>query len=675
MRDHLSRIGWLRALTRRRAALSAAPRLRLAGALCAGLAATLAPSATQNAVANGDTRTLSFLHVHTKETIQITYMSGGSYVSSALTTLNQFLRDWRNDQQTRMDPRLFDILWEVQRAAGSRDAIKVLSAYRSPSTNAMLRRSSRGVAEHSQHIRGKAIDIHLDDVGLSRIREAGMRLQKGGVGYYPSASFVHLDTGSVRHWPRMSYDQLARLFPDGKTVHVPSNGQPLPGYDQALAMIQAGGGSAYGSDYVTSQRSKGLFAFLFGGGEDDAAEIQEATGRGGKAGRGGRSNETHMAYASPGDDTGSRTFFSGLFGGSRSQETQVAAVDPRAAAAARRAEARAAAEAKAQARAEAKKQAEDAKAEARKQADEARKQADEAKRQSDEAKAEAKRQNDEQKRRIDDEKRQIEIARLDVKRQADDARAEAKRLADEAAQLAAARAGAPLDKAQEAKLAQEARLDAIRQRLAEQLAGAPPPPRRPTATALAALDALDAPLPPIRPIGLAGAAPTLAGKKLSSVEDAALPALITDGAGQPAFGKAMAYAPEPVRRPEPPAVVRAQTGAPDAPQVNKPAQANLTPPRIDRAVFRALTAATPSDRAAAQAILAPTVTPLRAARGARAGALGDEGGVATRFGAAPTGDLSASQFSGKAVATLPRASQFGDLPLRLKPAEDEPAEN
>ena len=643
----------------RLAALKKLPlRLRLAGAL-AGLAATLAPSATQNAVANGDTRTLSFYHVHTRETIRITYLSGGSYVSSAISQLNQFLRDWRNDQQTRMDPRLYDILWEVQRAAGSSAPIKVLSAYRSPSTNAMLRRSSRGVAEHSQHTRGKAIDIHLDDVGLSRIREAGMRLQKGGVGYYPSASFVHLDTGSVRHWPRMSYDQLARLFPDGKTVHVPANGQPLPGYDQALAMIQAGGGSAYGSDYVTSQKSKGLFAFLFGGGEDDASEIQEATGRGGRGRGGGRSNETHMAYAG-GEDSGSKSFFSGLFGGRSQEQTQVAALDPRAAR-------RAAAEARAQERAESRRKADEAKAEARKQADEAKRQADEQKKQADDARKQA----DDARKQADDAKREIEIARLETRRQADEARAEAKRLSDETARLAAARdkgAQEPKDAALDARLVQEARLDAARLKLEERLAGAPTPPRRPSESMLASLSFADVPLPPSRPLGLAAATPALAGKKLSSLDDRALPALITDGAGQPAAGgSAMAYAPEPVRRPAPPALVRAQTPL----DARKPAQANLTPPRIDRAIFRALTAETPNAKAAGRATLAPTVTPLRAARGAAR--LGDEGGVATTFGASPTGDLSATRFSGKAVATLPRASQFGDLPLRLRTQDEDKA--
>ena len=628
-------------------------RVRLCGAAVAGLAATIAPSATQNAVANGDTRTLTFHHVHTGESLQITYLSGGSYDSGALQTLNRFLRDWRNDQQIRIDPRLFDILWEVQRAAGSRDAIKVLSAYRSPSTNAMLRRSSRGVAEHSQHTRGKAIDIHLDDVGLSRIREAGMRLQKGGVGYYPSASFVHLDTGSVRHWPRMSYDQLARLFPDGKTVHVPSNGQPLSGYDQALAEIEAGGGSAYASAYVTGQKSKGLFSFLFGGGEDEASEIQEATAgkivRGSKSARGGRAQpqqQVQMASA-PSQDGDSRTFFSSMFTRPSASQTQVAALDPREARAAEAAR-------KAEERAAARKQAEDAKAEARRQAEDA-------KRQSDDAKAESKRQVEELKRQTEEARRQTEIARLDARRQSE----EAKRLADETQDATQA----PGAKA-EAKTTVEARLDPARQKMVERLADAPAPPRRPSESMIASLSYADVPLPPSRPIGLVANAPTptLAGKKLSALDESGLPALITEGAGQSgAGGKALAYAPEPIRKPVPPAVAPAVARA----EAQKPVQANLTPPRIDRAVFRALTAETPSEKSASRAALAPTVTPLRAARAAQSAKLGAGSDLATSFGASPTGDLTATKFSGEAVAQAPRADTFGKLPLRLRPVEDE----
>ena len=120
----------------------------------------------------------------------------------------------------------------------------VVSAYRSPKTNAMLRRRSRAVAEHSQHMLGKAMDTTMPNMSMEKVREIGMKLQRGGVGYYGASNFVHLDVGSVRAWPRMSYDQLARLFPDGKTVHLAADGRTLARYEEARAEIEATGGIA-----------------------------------------------------------------------------------------------------------------------------------------------------------------------------------------------------------------------------------------------------------------------------------------------------------------------------------------------------------------------------------------------------------------------------------------------
>jgi uncharacterized protein YcbK (DUF882 family) len=231
------------------------------------LTAALTPSFTENAVANGDTRTLYLYHQHTKEEIAATYLVNGRYDQSALDRLNWFLRDWRRDEPTTMDPHLFDVVWEAYRTAGASEPVHVVSAYRSPETNAMLRRRSRAVARYSQHMLGKAMDTTMPGLSMSQIREIGMRMQRGGVGYYPNAGtpFVHLDVGSVRSWPRMSYDQLARLFPDGKTVHLPTNNQPLARYEEAKAEIEARGGS-----YAPVERkSKSFFAFLFGGGEED----------------------------------------------------------------------------------------------------------------------------------------------------------------------------------------------------------------------------------------------------------------------------------------------------------------------------------------------------------------------------------------------------------------------
>jgi uncharacterized protein YcbK (DUF882 family) len=227
------------------------------------------PAPTENAVANGDTRTIHLYHTHSKESIDATYMVDGRYDPAMLKTLDHFLRDWRNDDEINMDPKLFDVIWETYRESGSTQPINVVSAYRSPTTNAMLRRRSKLVAEHSQHMLGKAMDMHYTDVPMSKIREIGLRLQRGGVGYYPTAGvpFVHLDVGNVRYWPRMSYPELAKLFPDGKAVFVASDGRMLPNYQEARAEIASRSGNET-ETVVASAQPKNFFAMLFGGGDD-----------------------------------------------------------------------------------------------------------------------------------------------------------------------------------------------------------------------------------------------------------------------------------------------------------------------------------------------------------------------------------------------------------------------
>ncbi|MEP9350832.1 DUF882 domain-containing protein [Xanthobacter sp. KR7-225] len=253
--------------------ITAAPQSllsRLAGALdrlkVAGLGVILAvcgTTALQNAVANGDTRTLAIHHTHTGESGTFTFKKDGRYDAAVLEKLNWFLRDWRTNEPTKMDPQLFDILWEVCRETDVEAPIQVVSSYRSPATNAMLRSRSRGVAKTSQHMLGKAMDFFIPGVELARLREAGLRLQRGGVGFYPTSGspFVHMDTGSVRHWPRMSHDQLARVFPDGKTVHIPSDGKPLANYQVALAEIEARG-SRPGVTVASADSGKGIKGFF-----------------------------------------------------------------------------------------------------------------------------------------------------------------------------------------------------------------------------------------------------------------------------------------------------------------------------------------------------------------------------------------------------------------------------
>jgi hypothetical protein len=194
----------------------------------------------------------------------------------------------------------------------------VLSAYRSPQTNAMLRRRSRAVAEHSQHMAGKAMDFYLPDVPMSRVREIGMRLQNGGVGFYPNAynPFVHLDAGSVRSWPRMTTDQLARLFPDGRTVHLPREGRPLAGYEIAKAEILARGGAVAGLQYAeagSGGERKSLWATLFGSFDDEDSDFYGSSASRGRAAP--QARQTRVAAAEPRtsadrDDSGTWSFFS-----------------------------------------------------------------------------------------------------------------------------------------------------------------------------------------------------------------------------------------------------------------------------------------------------------------------------------------------------------------------------
>ncbi|MFN0264660.1 DUF882 domain-containing protein [Tepidamorphus sp. 3E244] len=188
------------------------------------------------------TRTLTFKQMHTGETQTITYKRNGRFDSAALKKVNYMLRDWRRNESTKMDPRLIDLLWEVKQATGSTAPVHVLSGYRSPVTNNMLRRRSRGVAKNSQHTLGKACDFYLPDVPLAKLRATAMRMQRGGVGYYPTSGspFVHLDVARVRAWPRMTRQQLVKLFPDGETLHLPSDGKPLSGYAKAKAKAERG---------------------------------------------------------------------------------------------------------------------------------------------------------------------------------------------------------------------------------------------------------------------------------------------------------------------------------------------------------------------------------------------------------------------------------------------------
>ncbi|MFI5002041.1 MAG: DUF882 domain-containing protein [Reyranellales bacterium] len=145
-------------------------------------------------------RSLSLVNANTGETLSVTYWSDGAYRREALDQLNHFCRDSQNNQQTEMDPLLFDVLWHTMQATGYSGTVEVLSAYRSPTTNAWLASVSRGVARDSQHMNGNAMDIRFPGVPVFKIRQAARSLGMGGVGFYPRSGFVHLDTGPIRYW-------------------------------------------------------------------------------------------------------------------------------------------------------------------------------------------------------------------------------------------------------------------------------------------------------------------------------------------------------------------------------------------------------------------------------------------------------------------------------------------
>ena len=179
----------MRVLSRRQfvATLAAtAPALTISRGVCAAAAA--------------EPRLLRFEHLHTGERLEVEYFSGGSYLRDALDSVNHLLRDFRTNELHPIDVKLLDLLHDLNAITDRRQAFQVISGYRSPATNEMLRHRSEGVAAHSLHMEGRAIDIRLAGVPLIRLRDAALSMQRGGVGFYGPSNFVHVDTGRVRRW-------------------------------------------------------------------------------------------------------------------------------------------------------------------------------------------------------------------------------------------------------------------------------------------------------------------------------------------------------------------------------------------------------------------------------------------------------------------------------------------
>lgn len=169
--------------------------------------------------AAADVRTISLYHVHTHESLTVTYKKDGRYIPSAMAQINYLLRDWRKNRPTTMSPETIDLMWEMHEDLGSKQPIRIICGFRSAETNAMLKRIGRHVARQSQHITGKAIDMYFPDVPLETVRNSALVRQLGGVGYYPAGGggFIHVDTGHVRHWPRISPTKLAQIY--GQYAH------------------------------------------------------------------------------------------------------------------------------------------------------------------------------------------------------------------------------------------------------------------------------------------------------------------------------------------------------------------------------------------------------------------------------------------------------------------------
>jgi len=182
----------------------------LAGVSAAGLLAGTAPgraAAAQGAAGRRDSdpgivapRRIALLNLHTDERLDIEYFRDGAYVPKALAAIEVELRDFRTGERHAIDPSLLDYLLQVAQSLGVDPAFKVISGYRSPQTNAHLHEQSTGVAQHSLHIEGRAIDVRIPGVDCADLAARALDLKRGGVGYYRKSDFVHLDTGAFRTW-------------------------------------------------------------------------------------------------------------------------------------------------------------------------------------------------------------------------------------------------------------------------------------------------------------------------------------------------------------------------------------------------------------------------------------------------------------------------------------------
>jgi uncharacterized protein YcbK (DUF882 family) len=164
------------------------------------LGASLLPTQAFAMLSTPRPRVLTLNNLHTGESLKAEFFDGKGYIQDELARLNHFFRDYRANKIKSIDPKLFDQLYRLQGLLGTNKPVQLVSGYRSLDTNNELRAHSRGVAKKSYHTKGQAMDFHIEGISLSNVRKAALSMRAGGVGYYPSSNFVHIDTGPLRRW-------------------------------------------------------------------------------------------------------------------------------------------------------------------------------------------------------------------------------------------------------------------------------------------------------------------------------------------------------------------------------------------------------------------------------------------------------------------------------------------
>ncbi len=169
-------------------------------AMAAGKLVKVAPHKTVAAIPRKPERMIHLVNAHTEEQAQLVYWRNGKYLPDAMRQIARVMRDHNNNSMHQMDPHLMDLLVDLRRSLGTSEPFTIISGYRSPATNRRMVATSPGVAPHSLHMEGKAVDVMLPGHNIDTVHRAALNLAEGGVGYYPRSGFVHVDTGKVRQW-------------------------------------------------------------------------------------------------------------------------------------------------------------------------------------------------------------------------------------------------------------------------------------------------------------------------------------------------------------------------------------------------------------------------------------------------------------------------------------------